>query len=99
MREQVKAVLAIVLGVDIESIPDDATVGGMTGWDSLKHVQLLMALEDEFEISFEDDEIKNLISIDAIGHAILQRQRSGADRAPQLNRGVHSNSGICKRQI
>jgi len=35
-------------------------------WDSLKHIELIMAIEEEFEITFNPEEIPELDSFDKI---------------------------------
>jgi acyl carrier protein len=35
-------------------------------WDSLKHMHLVMALEEEFGIEFDDGEVSNLASAAAL---------------------------------
>ena len=40
--------------------------GTIKEWDSLKHMLLLMALEEEFEVRFTDDEMANCINVASI---------------------------------
>ena len=41
-------------------------------WDSLRHMQLIMAIEDEFGVTFADDDIPNLLSLRAIRDTVGQ---------------------------
>lgn len=43
--------------IDINSSPDT-----IKEWDSLKHMNLIIALEEEFNIEFDDSVIGNLIN-------------------------------------
>lgn len=40
-----RQLLAAVLEMEVADIADDAGIGGLTGWDSLAHMRLIMALE------------------------------------------------------
>lgn len=60
--EKIKAVMAVVFEIDSDKIIEDSTPGSIENWDSIRHMNLIVALEEEFEISFSDDEITDLIS-------------------------------------
>ena len=48
-----------------EDIPDNLAMKDSDVWDSLKHMELIVAIEETFDINMEDDEIvpENLDSI------------------------------------
>ena len=50
-------VMADVFQVDVSEISEASAPGIVKEWDSLKHMLLLVALEEEFEIHFTDDEM------------------------------------------
>jgi len=56
IRERCYKVMAEVLEVEITSINDDSSPDTMDEWDSLAHVQLVLALEKEFEIKISPEE-------------------------------------------
>lgn len=43
-------------------------------WDSLKHMHLVMALEEEFAIEFDDSEVSELASAGALLDSISAKQ-------------------------
>ena len=49
--------MAAVLEVSAEDINDDSSSDTIVLWDSLKHMQLVVALEEEFDSHFTDEEI------------------------------------------
>jgi acyl carrier protein len=59
---QVRNVMAKVLKIAPEQITDDTAPGTIKGWDSLRHMTLVTALEDEFDIEFDDEEFEQLVS-------------------------------------
>ena len=64
--EKVKAILAEQFDVEEDKITEDTDLQEDLGADSLDVVDLLMAIEDEFEIEVPDDEIENLKSVGAL---------------------------------
>lgn len=61
----VRETLALVVGRPI--VPDDPFCrDAQPDWDSLKHIELVFALEDAFDIRFEADEIGYLTDVRSI---------------------------------
>jgi acyl carrier protein len=63
ITKRAKVIMAQVLGIEEEEIKDDSSMSNIEAWDSLRHVNLIIALEQEFGISFPDEEITNLTSV------------------------------------
>ncbi len=70
-EQKIKEVLAKVLGLDVSVIEDDATADGMEEWDSLRHLNLVLALEQTFNVEFEEEEVVEMLSIPLI-RAVLE---------------------------
>ena len=66
IKQKILSVMADVFGLDIGDIPDDAAPGVVEVWDSLKHMTLVLALEDEFNIRFPDEMVEQLITMELI---------------------------------
>lgn len=66
MTEAIKRVMSQIFGVDPGVIVAESSPETIERWDSLKHMQLVMALEDELEIQFPDEVIPELVSFEAI---------------------------------
>ena len=61
--EKVKAILSEQYDVEEDSITLDTSVVDDLGADSLDVVDLLMSIEDEFEIEIPDTEIDNIKTV------------------------------------
>lgn len=61
--EKVKAILSEQFDVEEDSITADTNVADDLGADSLDVVDLLMSIEDEFEIEIPDEEIDNIKTV------------------------------------
>ena len=65
--DDIKEVVVEQLSVDIAEIKDDAKFVEDLGADSLDVVELVMALEEKFDIEIPDDEAEKLATVqDAI---------------------------------
>ncbi|MDA5192510.1 acyl carrier protein [Govanella unica] len=64
-RQKITEILSLVLQKDFAS-GIEISRETEEGWDSLKHVELIFALEDAFEVSFDENDMTQMTSIDAI---------------------------------
>ena len=64
--EKVKAILSEQFDVEEDSITPDTSIADDLGADSLDVVDLLMSIEDEFEIEVPDEEIENIKTVDQL---------------------------------
>ena len=61
--EKVKAILSEQFDVEEDSVNADTNIADDLGADSLDVVDLLMSIEDEFEIEIPDEEIDNIKTV------------------------------------
>ena len=61
--EKVKAILSEQFDVEEDTITNDTSITEGLGADSLDVVDLLMSIEDEFEIEVPDTEIENIKTV------------------------------------
>ena len=64
--EKVKAILSEQFDVEEDSITPDTNLSEDLEADSLDVVDLLMSIEDEFEIEDPDEEIENIKTVDQL---------------------------------
>ncbi|GAB4081369.1 acyl carrier protein [Modestobacter muralis] len=57
-----KNVMSSVLRVPAADIGPDSSMDTVTGWDSLRHLTLVLALEDEFGVQIPDEEAGSITS-------------------------------------
>jgi acyl carrier protein len=70
---RLKDVFRSIFGSGANTVTDEDSPRTIKGWDSLAHIQLMMALEVEFDLTFEPEEIAELVTVGAI------RQRIAGD--------------------
>jgi acyl carrier protein len=67
VEERVKKLIAEKLGVDISEVVPEASFVNDLGADSLDLVELIMTMEEEFEIEISDEQAEKLVTVkDAI---------------------------------
>ena len=68
--QEIKQVIALVVNVPIERISDDTSMDDIEEWDSLAQMNLVLALEEAYEIVIPDEEVGTMISLPLI-HSLL----------------------------
>ena len=66
MEDRIRNVMAAVFDISPDKILDDSSPHEIKAWDSIKHMNLVLALEDEFNIHFEEAEIPSLVNFKII---------------------------------
>jgi acyl carrier protein len=72
LTDKIKEVMSQVLEFPVDRIQAETSPEHVERWDSLKHIQLILALEEEFSIMFPDDAVPNLLTYGAIEAAISE---------------------------
>ena len=63
VEDQVRGIIAEQLGVKADDIKNDASFVDDLGADSLDTVELVMALEEEFETEIPDEEAEKITTV------------------------------------
>lgn len=66
LDERLRRVFSDVFGVDGDAVTDEASPYTIESWDSIAHLNLVLALEGEFEVQFEIEAIPELVTFRAI---------------------------------
>jgi acyl carrier protein len=77
LHQQVVAILAEVFQVALPPTIEELAQDELEAWDSFNHLRLISELEDTFEITFDDEDIPAMTSLQSI-KARLQRHGVGA---------------------
>lgn len=60
MESKIKELFSTIVEVPIDILYDDSSPENIENWDSFKHLMLVAAFEEEFDVSFEPEEIIRL---------------------------------------
>ena len=77
VEDQVRAIIAEQLGIKTDEIKNDASFVDDLGADSLDTVELVMALEEEFEPEIPDEEAEKITMVqNAIDYVTASKKDS-----------------------
>ena len=73
VEEKVKKIIADKLSVDLDEVVPDASFVDDLGADSLDLVELIMTMEEEFDVEISDEDAETLVTVkDAIEYTRKQ---------------------------
>lgn len=61
-EQRLKEVLSKIFNVSLDTITEEASPDTIENWDSLRHMNLVLALEEEFDVEFTDDQVIEILS-------------------------------------
>ena len=74
LEKRVKEIIVEQLGVEEEQVTPEASFIDDLGADSLDTVELIMSIEEEFDVEIPDEEAEKIITVkDAISYVKLQQ--------------------------
>jgi acyl carrier protein len=73
MNDTVKSIMANVFRTDIKNITEDLNQKDVVFWDSLRHLNLIVELEEKFDISFEPEEISEMVTFKKVIYYVNQK--------------------------
>jgi acyl carrier protein len=75
--DRVRQTFADVFEVPVEEITMDSSPDTVESWDSINHLNLVMALEQEFGVEFDPEDIEQLLSV-PLTIEMLEKKLAGA---------------------
>jgi acyl carrier protein len=66
MLERTRAIAADIFEIPVDRILAESSPDTIETWDSIHHLNLVLALEQEFAVQFSPEEIEQLLSIELI---------------------------------
>ncbi len=76
MENRIKDIMGAVFEIDPSAINEASSQDTIENWDSIKHMSLVVALEEEFGIQLTDDQIADMQNYKLI---LLTLQEAGAN--------------------
>lgn len=62
MKGKIKEIMGSVFKIDPKSIDENTVNSNVEKWDSLGHMNLVTALEEEFDIILDEEDIEIIVS-------------------------------------
>lgn len=73
MNEKLVSVLAEVFNLQPDQIVPELTKENVGSWDSLKQMDLVMSLEQQFDVTLQIEDIVELVSVGKIAEVLKQK--------------------------
>jgi acyl carrier protein len=71
--DRVRGIAADILQLDPSSVTLDSSPQSVESWDSVQHLNLVLALEEQFGIQFEPEEMDGMKNIGAIADLVTRK--------------------------
>ena len=72
--EQVRRVASELFDVPVGAISAESTPATLENWDSVQQLNLILALEEQFGVSFEPEDMEQMQSIGQVADAVRAKQ-------------------------
>jgi len=74
METELFAVVARILKVPQSEITIDSSPKTVGSWDSLRHMRIVVAVEEDFGIEFTEDEIVSIVDMRTLSQAVARHR-------------------------
>jgi len=75
--EQVRNIASDIFGVPADKISAESSPETIENWDSMQHLNLVLAVEEKFGVQLEPEDIERMNSIGAVA-ALVEKLQSAA---------------------
>jgi len=66
LQQRVRKIFSNIMTVPLESVTLESSPDSVETWDSIFHMNLILALEQEFGVRFADDQVVRMLSVEQI---------------------------------
>ena len=70
MEDKIKEVISNIFGTPLNEINGQSSPDTIENWDSINHMKLITALEEEFDVEFTDEEIVEMQNVKLIKYIL-----------------------------
>lgn len=73
LLDMVLSIVSQVMNIPVEQLDEESSPDTVENWDSLRHMNLILALEEKFGISFFDEEIIVMLNVQIIVETLKEK--------------------------
>ena len=73
MSDKVRQTISDVFGVSLGEVTADSSPQSIEAWDSMGHLNLILALEQSFSVQFSPEEIAGMTSVSLITQTLARK--------------------------
>jgi acyl carrier protein len=71
-ESKLRQIMADIFGVDSSSIDEHASVDTIAEWDSFNHMKLVLALEEQFNVTFQAEQMVEMLNYPLVKIALSE---------------------------
>ena len=75
--EQVRNIASDIFGIPVEKITAESSPETIENWDSMQHLNLVLAMEEKFGVQLDPEDIEQMKNIGAVA-ALVEKLQSAA---------------------
>jgi acyl carrier protein len=72
--ERVRSVASDIFGIPADKITAESSSETIENWDSMQHLNLVLAIEEKFGVQLEPEDIEQMRNIGAVAALVEKRQ-------------------------
>jgi len=80
LLERTRGLVADIFALPLEHVRPESSPDTIDSWDSLKHLEIVLALEQEFGVQFSPEEIEQLLSVELMAALLEEKLAAGDNR-------------------
>ena len=61
IKKRIKFIMSEIFDINEDMIKDDSSTNNLVEWDSMNHMNLIVALEEEFKCEFDEEDIETMV--------------------------------------
>lgn len=73
LSQQVRQIVSDVFGVPMDHVREDSSPETVETWDSMRHLNLVLAVEEKFNLQFTPEEMEQMRSVGQIVELVHTR--------------------------
>ena len=66
IEKRIIFIMSKVFDINKDMIKNDSSTNNLVEWDSMNHMNLIIALEEEFKCDFDEDDIEIMVSFEIV---------------------------------
>ena len=74
LEQSVREIMADIFALDATAIDQDSGMNNTPAWDSANHINLVLALEEEFRVTFDVAEIEAMTTFQDVLQTLSHKQ-------------------------
>jgi len=73
MLDQIRSIIADLFGIPLEQVLAETSPDTVDQWDSIQHLNLVLALEHAFSLQFTPEEMEQMLSVELIAALVEEK--------------------------